>query len=170
MKDYYLNILWLSLILLFGCVNPFAPSLSDEIFSSDYMLTDQTSPEKVLINFKYAYTFKDSLIYSELIDSSYVFRSWDYSTTPATPVEWNRDEELKITGRLFRYFNTIDLVWNATTYTDTLAENMIEMRKSFTLLLNGGVEIPVVTGEVLFRFILKQNNKWYINYWEDLKI
>ena len=58
--------------LLIGCTNPFAPKLIDENLLTSSFLTDQKSPQDVLSNFRYAYIFKDSLIYSEILDSSFI--------------------------------------------------------------------------------------------------
>jgi len=163
----------LLMLLTISCVNPFAPGVVDGLENSGGILTHQKSPEDALINLKYAYTFQDSLVYSELLDTTYVFRTWDYETSPPTPVEWNRDVELRITGKMFRYFTSIDLVWNKTTYSDSF---MIDLKlrstiqKSFTLTFNGGIQIPVLTGEVRFIFEKKNDEKWCIISWEDLKI
>jgi hypothetical protein len=152
-----------------SCINPFAPELVNTLPNRSNVITSQKSPDEVLQNFLYAYTFKDSLVYADIIDSAFIFRTWDYEQVPPVPVEWFRDEELRITGRMFRAFNRMDLVWNRTIYQDTVATNLIEMRKSFTLTIEGGQSIPVLNGEVIFRFI-KRSEKWYLLYWEDLKI
>lgn len=164
-KTYPIFILFIYL----SCVNPFAPGLVTDLNLASGILTEQKNPDEVLQNFLYAYTFKDSLVYSDVLDSAFLFRTWDYEQNPPVPVEWNRDEELRITGRMFRAFTRLDLVWNRTVHMDTLAENLIEMRKSFTLTIDGGVNIPVLNGEVIFRFI-KRDKRWFILYWEDLKV
>ena len=171
MKKIQPYIFILIVLLVINCFNPFAPKLVDEITGGRDILTEQKSPEEVLTNFKYAYTFKDSLVYSDIIDSSYIFRTWDYNTSPPTPVEWNRDEELRVTGRMLKYFSSISLVWNQTTFVDSsIAENEIEIRKSFSLNFNEGAQLPAISGEVLFRFVEREDGKWYIKYWEDLNI
>ncbi|GAB4188171.1 MAG: hypothetical protein Kow00108_24890 [Calditrichia bacterium] len=161
--------LMLGIFLFLSCLNPFAPGLVDDIGNGSSILTAQKTPDEVLQNFQYAYTFRDSIVYADLLDTAFIYRTWDYEQSPPIPVEWNRDEELRITGRMFRSLENLDLVWNRTIYTDTLTMQLLEMRKSFTLTVNGGTTIPVINGEVIFRFINK-NNTWYIIYWEDLKI
>ncbi len=148
-----------------GCVNPFAPAVTSEPAQSSSLLTNQETPEEVLINFRYAYTFKDSLVYSEILDSTFIFRSWDFNVSPPVPLQWGRDTELRITGRMFRFFNTLDLVWNKTAVVDTL-EDGIEMKRTFTLTLDGGRSIPTLNGEVRFRFV-RRGKKWFIALWED---
>ncbi len=172
MNKSVLNKILFALLFIFflHCVNPFAPGLVDKIISSNELLTEQKSPDDVLINFKYAYKFQDSLIYSDVIDSSFTFHTMDYDISPPTPIEWNRDEELRITGRMLRYFSSIDLIWNNTIYTDTLSDNEIEMRKSFILIFNEGSQIPILSGQVQFKFTKRNDEKWYLSYWEDLKL
>ena len=172
MKRKKINIILfiITVAYLLNCVNPFAPGLVDEISSRNELLTEQNTPEEVLTNFKYAYTFQDSLIYSDIIDSSFTFHTMDYDISPPTPIEWNRDEELRITGRMLRYFSSIDLIWNNTLYTDTLSVNEISMRKSFILIFNEGSQIPILSGQVQFNFIRRNDEKWYLSYWEDLKL
>ena len=105
------------LTLLYNmCLNPFAPKLH-EGEESELIITDQKTPEEVLQNFQYAYTFKDSLLYSDLLDSSFVFVFFDPNQgTSGMFVSWGRDVDLQTTGRLFRNFDVIDLNWHSTIY------------------------------------------------------
>ncbi len=132
------------------------------------LLTQQKTPEEVLQNFRYAYTYKDSLVYAEILDSTFIFRSMNYNVYPPTPIEWGRDVELRTTARMFRYFNTLDVVWNTILPIDTTRESP-EYKVTYTLTLDGGRTIPPLNGEVLFKFILRRK-KYYISLWEDLKI
>ncbi len=164
-------ILFIEIILIgitLSCRNPFAPALTDGDVNSPRLLTEQKTPEEVLQNFKFAYTFRDSLIYSEVLDSTFIFRSWDYNSYPPVPLEWGRDTDLRITARMFRYFNTLDLTWNTIIAQNDDTEEP-EYRVTFTLTLDGGRSIPILNGEVLFRFILR-GKKYYISLWRDEKI
>lgn len=158
----------LSGLVILACQNPFAPSLAGEDIPTSHILTQQKTPREVLENFRYAYAFKDSLIYSEVLDSTFIFRSTDYNEYPPKPIEWGRDIELRTTARMFRYFNTLDVVWNTITPLDTSRLNP-EFKVTFTLTLDGGRVIPPLNGEVLFQFILR-GKKYYISLWEDQKI
>jgi len=174
------------LFLLQSCTNPFAPAKADDAASSSNLLTEQSNPDEVLTNFKFAYTFKDSLVYSELFDSSFVFLSMDYNESPPVPIQWGRDLELKTAGRMFRFFNVLDLDFNPPIYqrvirNDTiqfhpnlLVEKEIESKFTFTLTLDGGSTIPPLNGEVIFIFfcIEKENGerKCTISLWEDQQI
>jgi hypothetical protein len=162
-------IIWVLIVLVIAnCNNPFAPGIADENTPGSALLTQQKTPEEVLDNFKYAYTYKDSLVYSEVLDSTFIFISTNYNEYPPTPIEWGRDTELRTTARMFRYFNTLELVWNTLTQLDT-TQATPEYLVTFTLTLDGGRAIPPLNGEVLFRFILRAK-KYYIQSWEDQRI
>jgi len=161
------------LLLLIGCANPFAPAeITGE--STSNLLTDQEDPDGVLINFKYAYTFKDSLVYSDLFDSTFVFLSLDFNVAPPIPIQWGRDVELRTAGRMFDFFNTLDLTFNVKKRdTLTLDESnkpvKIQDIITFTLTFDGGASIPTLNGEVEYTYIFR-DPKWLISQWEDLQI
>ncbi len=169
---------FLIILIAFACKNPFAPGLAGEDTPHSKLLTQQRNPEEVLNNFQYAYAYKDSLIYSELFDSTFIFRSTDFNEYPPTPIAWGRDIELRTTGRMFKYFNTLDVVWNTFSIPDTVhfpdsndngVGYIIEHNITFTLTLDGGKSFTPLNGEVLFRFI-QRGEKYYISFWEDLRI
>jgi len=153
------------------CFNPFAPKLEDSV-RSDLIITSQTTPDEVLQNFKYAYVFKDSVLYADLLDSSFVFMYFDPNQEPSGRiVSWGRDEDLKTTGRLFRNFNLIDLVWN-TTILDTIYSELNDLRaesfKTFNLTLMKENESLNITGIAIFYFKkCNYDNKWRITLWKD---
>ncbi len=178
LKNYIFKLLCLYILLmLISCVNPFAPGKATDDVAKSALLTQQKTPYGVLVNFQYAYTFKDSLVYSELLDSSFTFISTNFNVTPPEPINWGRDKELKIVGRMFRAFETLDITWNIA---DTSAINppndslsRIERKLTFDLTLEGGPIIPPLHGEVLFEFVRRgvpPNHKWFISRWRDLII
>ena len=57
------------------CCNPFAPELTNLEQHQAGFITAQKTPVEVLTNFRYAYVFKDSLIYSDVLDSTFLFIS-----------------------------------------------------------------------------------------------
>ncbi len=164
----------IALFLLQSCTNPFAPAKADNKASSSNLLTEQRNPDEVLTNFKFAYTFKDSLVYSELFDSSFVFLSMNFNESPPVPIQWGRDLELKTTSRMFRFFNTLDLTFNVigrdtSEYDANNSPTKIRHEITFTLALDGGSTIPILDGDVTFVYV-RNGAKWLINYWEDKKI
>lgn len=157
----------ITVILLFSCTNPFAPRLVNENLLTSSFLTEQKNPKDVLSNFRYAYIFKDSLIYSEIIDSSFIFISKNYSTTPPTNIIWGRDDDLRTTAKLFRHFRDIKLTWGDTLFSK-IEDEFAELKLIFTLTFDDGTEIPTLKGEAFFNFEKKNSGKWNIVRWEDL--
>lgn len=174
---YHVKTIFLFMALIFlqsGC-NPFAPVLTDDELSGNLILTEQKTAEEVLINFSYAYNFKDSLVYCDLLDSSFLFISKNFATDPVTNLTWGRDVDIKTTVGLFRHFQTINLVWDGTIFPHFLNEEKTEkeITKTFKLTLDGGAEVPTVSGIALFIFRKKIINPpdtsgiWKITRWED---
>jgi hypothetical protein len=155
------------IIILTGCINPFAPKLTDSLDSSDLIITDQLTPDEVLQNFKVAYTFRDSLLYSDLLDTAFIFVYFDPNEgTSGRFVSWGRETDLQTTGSLFRHFQIVDLVWNTTLY-GWQSEDVGEMSKSFTLTLVSEDSDYTLTGKAVFSFQRCLDNRWRITRWKD---
>ena len=155
------------LILCQGCLNPFAPKLTDTLDTSDFIITDQKSPEDVLQNFKVAYTFRDSLLYSDLLDTGFVFVFFDPNEgTSGRFVSWGRETDLITTGSLFRHFHVIDLVWNTTIF-GWQSGDKGEMSKSFSLTLVSNESDYTLTGKAVFSFQKCRDDRWRITRWKD---
>ena len=154
-------------ILLDSCFNPFAPEL-DSVPDLTNVITEQQTPDEVLQNFKYAYTFKDSLLYSDVIESSFVFEYFEPNLEPSGAfVTWGRDVDLRSTGRLFRTFDTIDLKWLNTLFEEEDG-NDTKMFKRFTLNLLSSDLNFILTGTAVFTFRKNEDdNKWRIVRWKD---
>ena len=170
-------------LFLLSCSNIFAPKLGEVSGSSDLFITDQSTPEKVLTNFRYAYIFHDSLVYSRIIDSSFGFTYYDPDAGSSGRYEsWGRNLELMTTGQLFRTFNNINLIWNSTVdasyrlrtgeeqSVDTTLEaaNYAIISKSFELSLDQQLSI---TGNAVFHMRKSpRDEKWRITQWIDESI
>ena len=153
------------------CFNPFAPKL-DNTGNPSIVITDQRSPDEVLQNFLYAYTFKDSLVYADLDDSSFVFVYFDPNIgSSGRFVSWGRDVDLKTTGQLFRNAETINLTWNSTIYQDTTYIDTtiasIELSKTLQLNLFGKFGEYSFSGSAIFNFRECEDDKWRITRWKD---
>jgi hypothetical protein len=154
-----------------GCTNPFAPRLDDGRLTGD-LITEQATPEEVLTNFRYAYTFKDSLLYAGLLDSAFVFQYFDPDQGPSGLfISWTREVDLVTTGRLLRSFDIINLEWLNTVYSqrDTVGNDVIEsLGKSFHLDLASADFSFNVSGYAQFTFRFNpQDRKWRILQWVD---
>jgi hypothetical protein len=165
---FRLFLLWPAAVVLWnGCFNPFAPKLSSSLESGDLLVTEQKSPEEVLQNFKVAYTLKDSLLYSGLLDTQFVFVYFDPNEgTSGTYVSWGRDVDLFTTGRLLRHFSIIDLVWNSTLYSRQ-EETTGEIGKTFVLTLVGTEVDYTLSGKAVFSFRKCRDDRWRITRWKD---
>jgi hypothetical protein len=163
------SLLFLLLFYLYSCVNPFAPKETDDPRGTGEIITDQRTPEEVLTNFRYAYNFKDSLVYSDILDNSFLFISKNYTTDPVTDITWGRDVDIKTTVGLFHHFQTIDLMWGGTIYKYYSEDSTVfEIKNTFQLTLNGGKDIPTLNGEALFYIRKEESGIWRIIRWEDL--
>lgn len=170
-KTIYIIIFIIIFFILIRCFNPFAPKLEDSD-NKNLIITGQTNPDEVLQNFKYAYVFKDSILYSDLLDSSFVFIFFDPNQESSGRfVSWGRDVDLRTTGRLFRNFDVIDLVWNSTIIDTTYSSNgdsLAESFKTFNLSLIKDNESLNITGTAIFNFKKHDyDNKWRITLWKD---
>jgi hypothetical protein len=160
---------WAVLLAAAGgtCVNPFAPRLGQG-GEEELLVTGQRTPEEVLQNFDYAYTFKDSLLYADLLDSSFVFVYYDPSASPGGRFEsWGRDVDLRTTARLFRAFDIIDLSWGSTMY-QMVQGDEAELSKTFRLSLVSPEGDFHVSGNAVFTFRrCPSDGKWRIVRWKD---
>ncbi len=175
-------LLVLSLLAISACNNIFAPALGNLDGGNSIYRSDQATPADVLHNFKYAYIYRDSLIYSNLIDSEFVFVYYQPGEGSGTGHydSWMRSVELKTTGRFLSAFNYIDLIWQTTldssfyemqgdeilSERDSLFElaNYADISKSYQLTLG---DYTTLIGNADFRFRKGNDGKWRIIRWED---
>ena len=109
MRIYALHIyliLLCAVLLSTGCMNPFAPQLGE---AGGSQVPDASTVGGMLELFRYSYITKDSLYYSQLLDSSFVFQYYDADN--ARYDQWYRSTDLKATASIFRNFEVIDLNW-----------------------------------------------------------
>ena len=166
---------WIAIIslalVMTSCI--FAPGLTDEGLDSSDIITRQETPWDVLANFRYAYKFADSLIYSDVLDSNFIFISKNYATAPPTDIIWGRDVDIRTTMGMLRHFNVVELTWREGwddpdnfDFVDSTKTNM-KTTVTFQLTLDGGRKIPTIKGEAFFEFALRAKNIWRIVRWED---
>jgi len=155
-----------SLFLLYfgGCVNPFAPSINEDLDNEGSILSDQKSMEGVFQNFKYAYTFKDTTIYGNLLAPDFTFMYHDYDA--GFDKAWGRDEEMKVTHGLFQNSERLDLIWNNIVLISNDSTNII---RSFNLTITfSPTDMPRVDGKVNLTLRKDAGTKrWQIVRWVD---
>lgn len=150
-------------LIFIGC-NPFAPEHTN--FEDSIVGSDRTTIAGLMESFEFAYTFKDSFLYEELLDSSFVFKYNDNGVY----VTWNRDEDITITKRMFRSLNDINLEFNSFFPEPDSLVNDITYIASFTLMIRSGNNEDIFTGHAKYSYKREDNfSNWTIYRWEDLK-
>ena len=153
------------IITIQGCVNPFAPGLA-EFDDGDEILGDQRTVDGLFQNFRYAYMFKDTLVYGSLLadDFRFVFRDFDKGVDES----WGRDEDMRTTFRLFQATQNLDLNWNdvVNSVGDTVLQ---DISRGFNLtVIFSPTDVITVFGRVNLR-ITRPNTQsvWRISQWRD---
>lgn len=153
------------LVLTIGCENPFAPRLSTSGDNSS-LISSQETIDGVFANFRYAYTFKDTLVYGNLLetDFAFIFRNYDKGIDES----WGREQEMLTTYRMFQAAQSLDLVWNEI-FVDVGDSLLRDVSRSFNLtIVFNPADIVRINGIANFR--LRKNpidRKWRIVSWRD---
>jgi hypothetical protein len=151
---------------MIGCTNPFAPSYNDKIGDEKPPISDQKDIDGVFQNFQYAYTFKDTTIYGQLLTQDFIFTYRDYDQ--GFDVSWGRDDEMRTTLGLFQNVQRLDLVWNNIILLtqDSLSANVV---RSFNLtIIFNPTNVIRVEGRVNLAMRKNpENEKWQISRWLD---
>jgi hypothetical protein len=156
------------LFFLFSSCNPFAPGLDESLGGGSSILGDAVTIDGVFQNMKYAYTFRDTTIYGQLLNSefSFVFRDYDRGVE----VTWGRDEEMQTTRGLFQNVQRLDLVWNniIALSTDSLnTQASVSRNFNLTVTFNPS-DIIRVDGYATLALARSASEKpWQIVRWRD---
>lgn len=155
-------------VLALGLVacNPFAPTLDPELSPSSTLLGDQSTVDGVFRNIEYAYTYRDTLIYGELLHPDFQFRY--FNPDRGVDVVFNRDEEMRITSNLFRGSNQIDLQWNSI-YSQNGDSILVTVTRGYNLRITlEANETFVIEGLATLRLIRDDpEDQWQIRLWRD---
>ncbi len=154
------------LLLFTGCKNPFAPSLDESSNNPSSTISDQKTIDGVFQNFQYAYTFRDTIIYGNLIDENFIFTYRDYDQ--GVDVSWGRDEEMKTTYGLFQNSQRLDLIWNNIVLS-TIDSSSANIVRGFNLTITfSPTDIERLDGRVNMTLTKNpQTSKWLITRWID---
>lgn len=146
-----------------SCINPFAPSIDENLGSNEGLISGQTDIGGVFQNFQYAYTFKDTLIYRQVLDKNFTFTYRDYDL--GADVSWGREDEMKVTNGLFQNSQRLDLIWNNIV---SITGDSTRIIRSFNLTITfNPTDIIYVDGRVNLTLAKDENNKWKIVRWAD---
>lgn len=165
--NYLRSILFLILssIFILNCsTNPFAPRLDKELGSESSLISDQSDIDGLFQNLQYAYTFKDTAIYGELLSDKFTFSYRDYDRE--IDVAWGREDEMRVTNGLFSNTERLDLIWNNIVAITSDSSSVV---RSFNLTITfNPTDVIFVDGKV--NLSLEKNrelNKWEIITWID---
>jgi hypothetical protein len=164
MGKYFIVIILVAFGVLTSCENIFSPSLDDS--GSTNIISDQMTIDGVFNNFKYAYTFKDTSVYSGLLTDDFLFTYRDYES--GFDVSWDKPTEMRTTSRLFDNSQKTDIIWNnVTVYLgDSLNFNV---KRSFNLTVTFNPSNVVrLFGFADMNFARPDvNSPWRIKKWRD---
>ncbi len=153
-------------LIAIGCENPFAPKLATNQAAPTSFLTDQKTIDGVFQNFVYAYTFKDTTVYSQLIAPNFTFTYRDYES--GVDVAWGRDDEMRSTSAMFKYVNRLILNWNNIL---SLTQDSLHatVTRGFTLTVAfNPADIEEVDGKAYFELVRTSSSApWQISLWKD---
>lgn len=188
MKKLLLKFSFLFLILAFflSCQNPFAPPVIGP--GTFKPIAQQTSPDSVLYNFKYAYEYRDLVVYENCLDKDFIFFYKDQDQYSQTGEVWwsvyrdGKSGDIYRTNGLFRVFDDIRLdTWIIivpadSTVVDTLTQEVWKVRNvNFHLSLrdmNGDYNYEHLEASGFARFLFKKSEDgwWRIVRWYDRSI
>jgi hypothetical protein len=148
-----------------GCINPFAPRLLQGQDGAS-LLSDQRTADGVFQNFRYAYIFKDTLTYGQLLapDFTFVYRNYERNID----VSWGRDEDMFATNGLFRSAQALDLVWND--IINSAGDSLVsDVSRGFVLTITfNPSDVIQLNGRVNLRLARSSPQEpWKIRRWRD---
>ncbi|MBN2858062.1 MAG: hypothetical protein JXN63_06650 [Candidatus Delongbacteria bacterium] len=159
--------IFITITVFYSC-NIFSPEY--EHFDNIGSMGDNSTIEGLMKNFVYAYTFKDSFLYEELLDDEFMFEYDEGGVWES----WNKDEDVRITKTIFRNFKKIDLVFNSI-FPEHTAEADTTILTSFKIDFYSGESSSAVlklTGYSKFIYSKTTEEgevRYSIKYWGDLK-
>jgi hypothetical protein len=156
------------LLFLFTSCNPFAPGLDESLSDGNSILGDPATIDGIFQNMKYAYTFRDTTIYGQLLSSEFSFVFTDYDR--GVEVTWGRDEEMQTTRGLFVNVQRLDLVWNNIIALSTDSLNLhASVSRNFNLTVTfNPSDNPRIDGYATLALARTDPQKpWKIIRWRD---
>ena len=165
MRPVYLHFICLALGLILvwsGCTNPFAPKLGE---AGGSVIPDANTIGGMLELFRYSYNTKDSLYYSQLLDSSFVFEYYDAANSRYD--QWYRTTDLKATAGMFNAYDVIDLNWYSLIDTSLWSFAGEGIDTQIVVNYNLTIDNIVLFGFARFDCYKKTGSKFKITAWKD---
>lgn len=155
----------LTVIIISGCTNPFAPKLSDTPINFSGT-GDQHTVDGVFQTIKYSYQYKDTVSYGKLLSPDFIFTYRDYDK--GTDNSWGREQEMLTTAGLFQAAQNLDIVWNEviSPHGDSLVK---DISRGFNLtIVFSPTDILHIDGRVELRLQRETlDGVWMIVRWRD---
>ena len=155
----------LVIIISSSCTNPFAPKLAASSYNNT-ILGDQTTINGVFDNFRYAYLFKDTVVYGHLLDDNFTFIFRDYDK--GFDQTYSREDDMLSTYGLFKAAQNLDLIWNEVII--SVGDSLVnDISRGFNLsIVFNPTDIVKIQGRVNLRLIrTKPTDEWKILTWRD---
>jgi len=164
MGKYLILTLIVACGVITSCDNIFAPKLDDT--GSSNIISDQMTIDGVYTNFKYAYTFRDTSVYSGLLTDDFIFTYRDYES--GFDVSWDKPTEMRTTSRLFQNSQKTDIIWNnITTYIGDSINVNVKRGFNLTITFNPS-NVVRLFGFADMNFKRPDvNSPWKIYKWRD---
>lgn len=154
------------LTLICGCKNPFAPSFDSSSDDNSSVLSDLKEVNGVFQNFQYAYVFKDTSIYGNLIAEDFIFTYRDYDQ--GVDISWGRDDEMKTTYGLFQNSQRLEIIWNNEVLNTQDSSNANIIRAFNLTITFNPTDVVRVNGRVNLSLRKNPTSKtWAITKWID---
>jgi hypothetical protein len=154
------------LLFIVGCENPFAPNLDYNHSGSTTGIADLRYVDGIFTNMAYAYAFKDTLIYGQILNKDFTFTYRDYDL--GYDVSWGRQEEMRITENMFQNSEQLSLVWNKILQ-DSLQQDSTQIIRGFNLsVIFNPSDVVRIDGRVSLTLQKDSaSGKWSILKWND---
>lgn len=151
-------------LTFFSCQNIFAPKI--DTTNTTNIITDQKTIDGLFQNFRYAYSFKDTTVYSQLLSDDFVFTYRDYSS--GYDVSWDKYTEMRTTSGLFQNTQKLEIIWNNIVYQDGDSLNT-NVRRSLNLTITFNPNnVERLNGFADMNLVRESTDaKWKIKKWRD---
>lgn len=157
----------MTIILLAGCTNPFAPGLAKKALTEDPLGDQQTIPG-FFTRFRNAYQLRDTSIYGPLIQAGFKFTYHNFNNN--VDVSWGRDVEMISTYNMFDQSEDIQLQWNnivSKVQDSTSTRAQVVRRFNLAIVLKNS-DVLRTDGAANFLLVRSDSTKpWRLLNWRD---
>lgn len=175
------KLLFVYLIFLAGCTNPFStrepdtPALSTAPQAVNSL---QNHPDSLFSKLKYAFKEKNVNFYLEcIVDPARLntgFTFIPHQNEMSRLLSWTRQDEYNYFNGMVNDENTVSLdlqIYSIQDWTLTGAsQDTMQSRFSYEITLKFKTKKEVYKGRSIFKILRSSQSLWYVYYWEDLQL